>query len=78
MNGMNAIGVIPLCEIQISQSFRQRILSCSHEYLRYLAQTRAEKNIRNTMTWPGLKHYVENLLFMAVLFNLSKDKEGGK
>jgi hypothetical protein len=41
-------------KIYIPQSFRQRVLSWYHEYLLHLGQTRTEKTIRNTMTWPGL------------------------
>jgi hypothetical protein len=39
-------------------------------------QTRTEKTIRNTMTWPGLTQDVERSLFMFHLSSMSNDKEG--
>jgi hypothetical protein len=47
-------------KIYISQSLRQRVLSCYHEYLLHPGWTRTEKTIRNTMTWPGLTQEVEH------------------
>jgi hypothetical protein len=47
-----------------------------HEYLLHPGQTRTEKTIRNTMTWPGLTQDVEHLLFMFHLSSMSNDKEG--
>jgi Integrase zinc binding domain len=47
--------------IYIPQSLRQRVLSWYHEYLLHPGQTRTEKTIRNTMTWPGLTQDVERL-----------------
>jgi hypothetical protein len=44
----------------IPQSLRQRVLSWYHEYLLHLGQTRTEKTIRNTMTFPGLTQDVEH------------------
>jgi hypothetical protein len=41
-------------KIYIPQSLRQRVLSWYHEYLLHPGQTRTEKTIRNTMTYPGL------------------------
>jgi hypothetical protein len=51
------------------------VLSWYHEYLLHPGQTRTEKTIRNTMTWPGLKQDVEHALFMFHLSNISNDKE---
>jgi hypothetical protein len=66
-------------KIYIPQSFRQqqRVLSWYHEYLLHPGQTRTEKTIRNTMTWPGLTQDVEHWLFMFHLSSMSNDKEGG-
>jgi hypothetical protein len=47
-------------KIYIPQSLRQRVLSWYHEYLLHLGQTRTEKTIRNTMTWPGVTQDVEH------------------
>jgi hypothetical protein len=47
-------------KIYIPQSLRQRVLSWYHEYLLHPGQTRTEKTIRNTMTWPGLTQDVEH------------------
>jgi hypothetical protein len=57
-------------KIYIPQSLRQRVLSWSHEYLLHPGQTRTEKTISNTMTWPGLTQDFEPLSSM------SNDKEG--
>jgi hypothetical protein len=48
--------------IYIPQSLRkqQRVMSWYHEYLLHPGQTRTEKTIRNTMTWPGLTQDVEH------------------
>jgi hypothetical protein len=43
----------------IIETKKQRVLSWYHEYLLHLGQTRAEKTIRNTMTWPDLTLDVE-------------------
>jgi hypothetical protein len=37
-----------------------RVLSWYHEYLLHPGQTRTEKTIRNTMTWPGLTQDVDH------------------
>jgi hypothetical protein len=66
-------------KIYIPQSLRQRqqrVLSCYHEYSLHPGQTRTEKTIRNTMTWPGLTQDVEHWLFMFQLSSMSNDKEG--
>jgi hypothetical protein len=47
--------------------YGQRVLSWYHEYLIRPGQTKTEKTIRNTMTWPGLTQDVEHVLLM---FNL--------
>jgi hypothetical protein len=49
-------------KLYIPQSLRQqqRVLSWYHEYLLHLGQTRKEKAIRNTMTWPDLTKDVEH------------------
>jgi hypothetical protein len=49
-------------KIYIPQSLRQqqRVLSWYHEYLLHPGQTRTEKTIRNTMTWPGLTKDIEH------------------
>jgi hypothetical protein len=49
-------------KIYITQSLTQRkkVLSWYHEYLLHPGQTRTEKTIRNTMTWPGLTQDVEH------------------
>jgi hypothetical protein len=60
----------------IPQSLRQRVLFWHHEYLLHPGQTRTEKTIRNTMTWPGLTQDVEHGLFIFRLSSMSKDKEG--
>jgi hypothetical protein len=48
-------------KIFIPQSLRQRqrVLSWYNEYLLHPGQTRTEKTIRNTMTWPGHTKDVE-------------------
>jgi Integrase zinc binding domain len=46
-------------KIYIPQSLIQRVLSWYHEYLLHPGQTRTEKTIGNTMTWPGLTQDVE-------------------
>jgi hypothetical protein len=46
--------------IYIPQSLRQRVLSWYHEYLLHPGQTRTEKTISNTMTWPGITQDVEH------------------
>jgi hypothetical protein len=48
-------------KIYIPQSLRQqqRLLSWYHEYLLHPGQTRIEKTISNTMTWPGLTQDVD-------------------
>jgi hypothetical protein len=61
----NIEGYALLCykeNIYIPQSLRQtkRVLSWYHEYLLHPGQTRTEKNIRNTMTWPVLTQDVEH------------------
>jgi hypothetical protein len=38
----------------------KRVLFCNDEYLLYSGQTRTEKTIRNTMTWPGPTKDVEH------------------
>jgi hypothetical protein len=50
-------------KIYIPQSLRQkqRVMSWYHEYLLHPGQTRTEKTIMNTMTWPELTHDVELL-----------------
>jgi hypothetical protein len=62
--------------IYIPQSLRERVLSGYHECLLHPGQTRTEKTIRNTMTWPGLTQDVEHFLFMFHLSSMSNDKEG--
>jgi hypothetical protein len=65
-------------KIYIPQSLRQqqkRVLSWYHEYLLHPRQTRTEKTIRNTMTWPGLTQDVEHAMFMFHLSSMSNDKE---
>jgi hypothetical protein len=47
-----------------------------HAYLLHPGQTRTEKTIRNTMTWPDLTQDVEQGLFMFHLSSMSNDKEG--
>jgi hypothetical protein len=47
-------------KIYIPQSLIQRVLSWYHEYLLHPGQTRTEKTIRNTMTWPVLTQNVEH------------------
>jgi hypothetical protein len=47
-------------KIYIPQALRQRVLSWYHEYLLHPGQSRTEKTIRNTMTWPGLTQDVEH------------------
>jgi hypothetical protein len=39
---------------------QQQVFSWYHEYLLHSGQTRTEKTIRNTMTWPGLTQDVEH------------------
>jgi hypothetical protein len=59
----NIEGYNHLCykeKIYIPQSLRHRVLTWYHEYLLHPGQTRTEKNIRNTMKWPGLTLDVEH------------------
>jgi hypothetical protein len=63
-------------KIYIPQSLRQRELPWYHEYLLHPGQTRTEKTIRNTMTWPDLRQDVEHRLLMFHLSSMSNDKEG--
>jgi hypothetical protein len=51
-------------------------MSWYHEYLLHPGQTRTEKTIRNTMTWPAITQDVEYLLFMFHFSSMSYDKEG--
>ena len=59
-------------KIYIPQSLRQRVLSWYHEYLLHPGQTRTEKTIRNTMTWPGLTQDVERLCSTCPVCQLTK------
>jgi hypothetical protein len=59
-----------------NQSLRQRVLFQYQEYLLNPGQIRAEKIVRNTMTWPGLIHHVEHAIFMFHLSIMSNHKEG--
>jgi hypothetical protein len=61
-------------KIYISQSLRQRVLSWYYEYLLHPGQTRTEKTIRNTMTWPGLTQDVERLCSTCSVCQLTKRK----
>jgi hypothetical protein len=63
-------------KIYIPQSLRQRVLSWYHEYLLHPGQTRTQKTIRNTMTWPGIIQDNEHGMFMFHLSSMSNDKEG--
>jgi hypothetical protein len=63
-------------KIYIPQSLRQRVLSWYHEYLLHPGQTRTEKTIRNTMTWPGLAQDVERLCSTCSVCQLTKRKPG--
>jgi hypothetical protein len=44
----------------IIETKTKRVLFWYHEYLLHPGQTRIEKTIRNTMTWPGLTQDVEH------------------
>ena len=59
-------------KIYIPQSLRQKVLSWYHEYLLHPGQTRTEKTIRNTMTWPGLTQDVERLCSTCPVCQLTK------
>jgi hypothetical protein len=52
-------------KIYFPQLLRQRVLSWFHEYLLHPGQTRTEKTIRNTMTWPGLTQDVEHCILCS-------------
>jgi Integrase zinc binding domain len=59
-------------KIYIPQSLRKKLLSWYHEYLLHPGQTRNEKTIRNTMTWPGLTQDFERLCSTCPLCQLTK------
>jgi aspartate carbamoyltransferase regulatory subunit len=62
-------------KIYIPQLLIQILLSWYHEYLLHPGQTRKEKTIRNTMTWPVLSKDIEYWLFMFHSSSISNDKE---
>jgi Integrase zinc binding domain len=56
-------------KIYIPHSLRQKGLSWYHEYLLHPGQIRAEKTIRNNVTWPGLTQDVERLCSTCPVVN---------
>ena len=46
-------------KIVIPVSLRTRIVAWYHEYLVHPGQTRMEKTLRQTLTWPNLRQDVE-------------------
>jgi hypothetical protein len=53
--------------IPLSLRQRQKVISWYHEYLLYPGQTRTEKNIKNSMTWPSIRQDIKYRLFILHL-----------